>query len=171
MVVKAESEDGRRLHIDKDMLRGWWEDFARLMREQGIAANVTPRFVRGQNKGKTRDSIYRAQRRGDSTVVRQRVIDVVKHLGQTGSLQDPARERLVESRRALIRGGLDVAQALDLQGEVALAGEVRKFAEHLPRVLTDKERVAMALVQQLEQATRRNPTRDETPVRTSEITR
>ena len=86
-------------------------------------------------------------------------------------MQDPARERLVESRRALIRGWLDVAQALDLQGEVALAGDVRKFAKHLPRVLTDKERVAIALVQQLEQATRRNPKRDETPVRTSEITR
>ena len=60
MVVKAEDEHGRRLHIDKEMLRHWREDFARAMREQGIAANATPRFVRGQNKGKTRDAIYRA---------------------------------------------------------------------------------------------------------------
>ncbi len=44
MVVRAEGEHGRRLHIDKAMLREWREDFARLMREQGIAANATPQL-------------------------------------------------------------------------------------------------------------------------------
>ena len=39
LVVKAENELGRRLHIDKQLLRDWREDFAQLMREQGIAAN------------------------------------------------------------------------------------------------------------------------------------
>jgi type IV secretory pathway VirD2 relaxase len=57
VVVKAESEEGRRLHIDKAMLRAWRDDFARLMREQGVAANATPRVIRGRNKGKTRDAI------------------------------------------------------------------------------------------------------------------
>jgi hypothetical protein len=50
LVVKAENELGRRLHIDKQLLRDWREDFARLMREQGIAANATPRAIRGENK-------------------------------------------------------------------------------------------------------------------------
>jgi hypothetical protein len=31
MVVKAEGDHGRRLHIDKAMLRGWREDFARMV--------------------------------------------------------------------------------------------------------------------------------------------
>jgi hypothetical protein len=43
LVVKAENELGRRLNIDKQLLRDWCEDFAQLMREQGIAANATPR--------------------------------------------------------------------------------------------------------------------------------
>src|SRR5215471_13495785 len=47
MVVKAEGEDGQRLHVDKSMLRNWREDFAQMMREQGIAANATPRVARG----------------------------------------------------------------------------------------------------------------------------
>ncbi len=51
MVVKAENEDGQRLHVDKEMLRQWREDFARLMRVQGIAPNATPRVARGRNKG------------------------------------------------------------------------------------------------------------------------
>ena len=50
LVVKAENELGQRLHIDKQLLRDWREDFARLMREQGIAANATPRAIRGENK-------------------------------------------------------------------------------------------------------------------------
>jgi hypothetical protein len=51
LVVKAERENGRgRLHIDKAMLREWRQDFAQMMREQGIAANATPRSVRGQTK-------------------------------------------------------------------------------------------------------------------------
>ena len=41
LVVKAENELGRRLHIDKQLLRDWREHFAQLMREQGIAANAT----------------------------------------------------------------------------------------------------------------------------------
>ena len=71
------TEDGRRLHIDKETLRHWREHFAHLMREQGIAANAIPRFIRGQSKGKVRDAIYRAQQHGSSTIVRQRVIGVV----------------------------------------------------------------------------------------------
>jgi hypothetical protein len=51
-------------------LRKWREDFARLMREQGIAANATPRALSGKNKGKTKDAIYLTQWRGASDAVR-----------------------------------------------------------------------------------------------------
>jgi len=131
------------------MLRHWREDFARAMREQGIAANATPRFARGQNKGKTRDAIYRAGRRGASTAMRQRVTEVVTQLREAGSFHDPARAKLLETRKAITHGWLDVANALDAQGESSLAGEVRHFTRHLPRVLTDKERVAAALAQHI----------------------
>jgi hypothetical protein len=60
-LVKAEGERGGRLHIDKEMLREWREDFARMMREQGVPANATPRVARGRNKGTTKDPTYRAQ--------------------------------------------------------------------------------------------------------------
>jgi MobA/VirD2-like, nuclease domain len=160
LVVKAESEEGRRLYIDKEKLRLWREDFARFMKEQGIAANATPRFACGRSKGKARDAIYRAQHHGSSTVVRERVTDVANHLGQTGSLRDLAHERLVESLKALIRVWLEVASTLGVQGETALAGEVRQFASQLRRVLTDRERVAIALVQNIELTRRRDTTRN-----------
>ena len=149
LVVKAESEQGRRLHIDKAMLRSWREDFAQLMREQGVAANATPRVARGRNKGKVLDGIYRAHLRGKSTVVRTRVSDVVTTVLQHGSYRDPARERLVETRKSIVTEWLGIAEILDRQGETTLAGDVRHFAQHLPRVLTDKERLAAQYAEHL----------------------
>jgi hypothetical protein len=68
LVVKAEGVDGRRLHIDKALLREWRQDCAQVMRDQGIAANATPRAVRGQSRQAARDGAFRAIRRGSSYV-------------------------------------------------------------------------------------------------------
>src|ERR1700730_1937561 len=84
LVVKAEGHDGRRLHIDKAMLREWREDFARLIRAQGIAANATPRIVRGRNKGSTRDAIYRIQP-SRSHALRARGDNIATQDSQTGT--------------------------------------------------------------------------------------
>jgi Relaxase/Mobilisation nuclease domain len=149
MLVKAESEQGQRLHIDKAMLRTWREDFAQLMRDQGIAANATPRVVRGRNKGKTHDAIFRAQQRGASSAVRERVTAVAKQLVQTGSFQDPARSKVVETRKSVVGGWLQIADKLDLQGEITLAADVRYFARHLPPVMTDGEAIAVKLAEHL----------------------
>jgi hypothetical protein len=148
LVVKAESEQGNRLHIDKAMLRTWREDFAQLMREQGVAANATPRVARGRNKGKVLDGIYRAHLRGKSAVVRTRVTDVLTTVLQHGSYRDPAREQLVETRKSIVAGWLRIAEALERQGETILAGDVRHFTRRMPRILTDKEQQALEFAQQ-----------------------
>ena len=147
LVVKAEDEYGRRLHIDKPMLREWREDFARSMREQGIAANATSRVIRGRYKGKARDGAFRALRRGQSSVIRAKVTKIATELAMNGSFSDPARAKLVETRRAVIANWMKIADTLDHQGEVALAGDVRYFAKHLPPALTDTERLAAEFIQ------------------------
>jgi hypothetical protein len=154
MVVKAEGEDGRRLHVDKEMLREWREDFARMMREQGVAANATPRVARGRNKGSTKDSIYRAQRRGASTALRDNIASVVKELQETGTVRDPGRKRLVEARKSVVDSWMRAAEVLDRQGEIILAGDVRQFAKHLPPLLTDRERIAAGILSQLDRSRR-----------------
>ena len=65
LVVKAVSEDGRRLNIRKANLRGWRRDFASQLRAQGIPANATERAVRGQIRPPVRDGIYRLAERGE----------------------------------------------------------------------------------------------------------
>jgi Relaxase/Mobilisation nuclease domain len=146
LVVKAENELGRRLHIDKQLLRDWREHFAQLMREQGIAANATPRAIRGENKRKPREKIFKAQRHGNSTALRDRVIGIAEELSRTKTIADPARERLLETRKSLVSTWFKAAKVLDAQGEVTLAGDVRYFAGHLPPVLTDRQRLAAQFI-------------------------
>ena len=149
LVVKAESELGRRLRIDKQLLRDWREDFARLMREQGIAANATPRAIRGENKTKRREGIFKAQRYGKSksAVMRERVLGIATELSRSGTVEDPARERLLETRRSLVSTWMKAADVLDDQGEEVLAGDVRNFVWHLPPVLTDRQRLAAQFIE------------------------
>jgi hypothetical protein len=171
LVVKAEGEDGRRLHIDKAMLREWREDFARMMREQGIAANATPRAVRGQSRQGPRDAAYRMRRRGSSDSLRARVESVARELQKTGTIHDPAHAKLLETRKAVVENWVRIASALDAQGEVILAGDVRYFANHLPRVLTDRERLAEEWVRFLKQRTAKTRGDERARERTLEMTR
>jgi hypothetical protein len=142
LVVKAEGSDGRRLHIDKAMLREWRQDFAQEMRKQGVAANATPRSVRGQTKRATKDVFYRTQRRGQSYALREELDVIVREVSKSKTIFDPARFRLLETRKAVVEGWNGVAAKLEAQGEVVLGGHVRYFAMHLPPVLTDRERLA-----------------------------
>jgi hypothetical protein len=149
LVVKAESELARRLHIDKLLLREWREDFARMMREQGIEANATSRIVRGRNKGSIKDPIYRAQMHAKSTACRKRVMAIVQELSQTGAVRDPAHGKLIATRKEVVANWMKAADMLDAQGEIALAGDVRYFANHLPPVLTDRQRLAQQFIRHI----------------------
>jgi hypothetical protein len=173
LVVKAEREDGKgRLHINKAMLREWRQDFAHEMRRQGIAANATPRSVRGETKRALEDVFYRTQARGQSYVLRERLDDIVHGLSESNPVADPARAKLLETRKAIIQGWNAVADRLEAQGEIVLGGDVRYYATHLPPVLTDRERLTEQFMRHV-RAERSARTRGDDRVRdrTSERTR
>ncbi len=168
LVVKSEGLHGRRLRIDKRTLRLWREDFAQYMREQGVPANATPRAVRGANRRKTLDPMLRAQRRGASWAMRQKVEAVAKQIANGALFNEPGRAKLIETRKAVVAGWLAVAKTLDRQGETQLAADVRKFVQEMPPVMTDKERLAYDYVQSLkERITPKKPD----PLREQERTR
>jgi MobA/VirD2-like, nuclease domain len=148
LVVKAEREtEPGRLHIDKAMLREWRQDFARAMREQGIAANATPRAARGQTKRATKNVLYRTGQRGQSYALREELEGIARELSRTKIISDPARAQLLKTRKAVIAGWNAVAAKLEAQGEIALGADVRYFAMHLPPVRTDRERLATHLIE------------------------
>lgn len=162
LVVKCEHEyePGKRLYIRKDTLRRWREQFAELMREQGVAANATPRQVRGQVRRPQRDAIHhrlramrafgqisaveRSQRTAPtpSTVMREKVMAMLKALkGGDGSIEQ-GKETLQRTRDAVTDDWRATAQTLRRQGETELAAQVERFAVQMAPVQTDAQRLA-----------------------------
>ncbi|SEU23354.1 relaxase/mobilization nuclease domain-containing protein [Variovorax sp. OV084] len=162
LVVKCEHEfePGKRLYIRKDTLRQWREQFAALMREQGVAANGTPRQVRGQVRKPYRDAIHhrlralrafgelpsddRAKHRPPktSTFMRAKLERVlqVRVRGQ-GALED-GQEAMQSTRRDVAADWRATADALRRQGEGDLAAQVDRFVARMPPVRTDARRMA-----------------------------
>jgi len=142
LVVKAVSEQGERLNIRKATLREWRREFARHLRDQGIAANATERAVRGESRTHKKDGIYRAAERGGSTHMRDRAEAAV------GSLRvDSGKSKLLGTRIEVERGWRQAAQILAAEGQVGLAERAQKFADQMSPVLTEKEKLSVELFQ------------------------
>jgi hypothetical protein len=147
VVVKAVGEQGERLNIRKATLREWREEFASHLRLVGVAANATPRFVRGETRPRKSDGIYRAARRGASIHMRDRVEAAAIALGEADPAGDPAKLRIRETRRDLERGWLATGDALRGQRQSALADQTRQFVRNLTPARTEREWLMAGLVE------------------------
>lgn len=157
MVVKAISEQGKRLNIRKDTLRHWRAEFARHLRLIDVPANATERAVRGANQSKL-DGIYRAMRRGESSHVSQRVLEVADSLANGRLIREPGKMRLIETRSAVARGWSRLSELLWEQGESGLAMRTREFMRALPPPYTERELISESLRCQLAERRRRRLT-------------
>ncbi|MDT4852175.1 hypothetical protein FQZ97_863960 [compost metagenome] len=161
LVVKCEHEfePGKRLYIRKDTLRQWREQFAALMREQGVAANATPRQVRGQVRKPYKDPIHHrlraqrafaqlsiAERAGrkvpkPSTVMRAKLEQVLRYLKAGRAASSGGREKMRDTRREVLQDWHATAEILRKQGEARLAAQVERFTVGMPAVQTDMQRL------------------------------
>jgi hypothetical protein len=139
MVVKAVSEQGERLNIRKATLRDWREEFARHLREHGVAANATQRYVRGETQPRKSDGIHRAMLRGDSTHMRDRVQGAAIALGRGDVGREPAKTRLLATRSLVEKGWRVVRDLLVTSGNQKLATNVDLFVGRMSPPLTEKE--------------------------------
>lgn len=147
LVLRAISEGGRRLNIKKATLRHWRSQFARHLRELGVAANATERAVRGESRSAMKDGIYRASLRGDSSHVRARVEGVARELAASGTVRtEPCKRTLLATRTAIQHGWQSLAEKLVHRGDRQLAADVARFAGALDRPLTDREWLAQELM-------------------------
>lgn len=150
LVLKAVSEQGVRLNIKKATLRNWRSQFARHLRELGVAANATERAVRGESRKCMKDGVYRASLRGESSNMRVRIEGVAKELAvSTGVRPEPGKRTLLETRAAIQSGWQAVAEKLTRQGDRQLSDEVARFAVGMDRPLTDREWIAGGLLAQV----------------------
>jgi hypothetical protein len=146
LVLKARSEEGQRLYLRKATLREWRAGFAHHLRALGVAANATPRYVRGVTIPRKSDAIYRASKRGESTHIQERVEAVARELME-GKLQiEPGKEKLLRTREEVRRAWLAVSDTLCRDGHAEVASKVRQYVEQMPRPGTEKEYIAAALL-------------------------
>jgi hypothetical protein len=154
LVVKAMSEQGRRMNIRKETLREWRRQFASQLRAHGISANATERAVRGVTKPQKPDAIYRAMRAGRSTHIRERATSVAVAL-RAGAMQtEPSKAQMLNTRRSVLRGWLGVRETLRADGKEGLASELEQFLMRMPQPLTEREWLAQALLERARQPKR-----------------
>ena len=149
LVVKAQNEDGQRLHIRKATLREWREDFAGILRELGVAANATPAALRGKPKDRKKDGIYRALKRGQSMFLRRKVERVAEELRRGQLAPEPRKAKLLATRDRVVEDWGATATLLRAQGHESLAQGVEAYVRRMPAVATEKELVAAGLLAQL----------------------
>jgi hypothetical protein len=147
VLIKATSNEGQRLYIKKATLREWREGFARHLRELGVAANATPRHVRGETRPRKSDGIYRAMLRGESTHFRKRVEAVHAESVKRKLQVEPGKKNLLRTREEVRRGWLAVTDELTRQGHAEIAAQVKRYVEQMPRPLTEKEYIATSLLE------------------------
>jgi hypothetical protein len=102
--------------------------------------------VRGQDHKAKKDGIYRADLRGDSTYVRAQAEAVASELLRGDIQTDRGERKLVETRKQVVRGWVQLATALNNDGDPALADQVRSFAAGFSPPRTDREWVARELI-------------------------
>ena len=146
LVLKARSDQGQRLYLRKATLRQWREGFAHHLRALGVAANATPRQIRGVTSYRKPDGIYRARSRSESTHFVNRVNAVAKELVK-GVLQvESGKAKLIRTRQAVHRGWQAVSDELTRQGHPEIATQVRQYVAEMPKPLTEKEYIATELL-------------------------
>jgi hypothetical protein len=161
LVVKCEHEfePGKRLYIRKDTLRQWREQFAALMREQGVAANATPRQVRGQVRKPYKDAIHHRLRAlravqqlatheqggrrapKTSTFIGAKLSSLQQVLRSGQGVQDAGEKAMQITRQAVVANWRATADLLRRQGEADLATQVDRFTARMPPVQTDMQRL------------------------------
>ena len=139
LVVKAVSEEGKRLNIRKATLRGWRRQFAAHLRAQGIAANATERAVRGQVRATVRDGIYRAALRGRSTHQQARRERIAQAARSGRAAPEPGAAKLQETRRAVVQGWHAAAERALEEGLPHLAEQIWNLIGGMAPPRTDDE--------------------------------
>lgn len=142
MLLKATGEKGDRLNIKRPTLRHWRSEFARHLRLIGVEANATERAVRGQGQSSKKDGIYRAGLRGKSTYLWAKAETVASELLRGMSPRESGKRTLVETRKKVTLGWVQLSRRLTEEGRHDLAADVHRFVAGMLTPRTDLEQIA-----------------------------
>jgi len=157
LIVRAEDEDGRRIHIRKTELRSWRELFAAELRSRGIEANATSRSERGKSRKSLTAAEWHIQkryqhasRRGESpeppTSRTARFQAAVEELREGRTDSKPWEVAMAARRRDVQRDLEKNAARLRQEGDNELAEQVERFAREMAPLDSERRQIQRALV-------------------------
>ncbi|MCS0585438.1 hypothetical protein NX784_28045 [Massilia pinisoli] len=150
VIVRAEDENGRRLHIRKATLRIWREAFAAELRARGIEANATSRAERGVSLKACGSAEYHIRERGDvSKAEARRFAQAAADLRRGETETTPWEVAMAARRRDVLKELARNVAALRDEGDVELAEQVERFARELPPLDTERRKMQRALIEQV----------------------
>jgi len=150
VIVRAEDEDGHRLHIRKSTLRIWREAFAAELRMRGIEANATSRAERGVSLKGRGSAEYHIRERGNvSTAEARRFAEAANDLRKGDTELKPWEVAMAAQRRDMLKELARNATTLRHEGDIELAEQVERFARELPPLDSERLRMQRALIEKV----------------------
>lgn len=158
LILRAEDENGRRIHIRKTDLRAWREQFAAELRARGIDANATSRAERGNSSKAMRGAEWHIQKRYEKTkrngmfaeppkAKAARIHEAAKELQEGHSQPKPWELAMAARRRDVLRQLAEGAARLRQEGDIELAEQVEHFMQDMPPLDTERHQIQRALVE------------------------
>ena len=170
VIVRAEDDDGHRLHIRKATLRIWRETFAAELRARGIEANATSRAERGVSLKSRSSAEYHIKERGEASKAEaRRFAEAAADLRNGETEPKPWEVAMAARRREVLKELARNAAALRDEGDIELAERVERFARDLPPLDSERRKMQRALVDEVNARLRREQMQEgEPPARRQE---
>lgn len=160
LILRAEDENGRRIHIRKTHLRLWREQFAAQLRLRGIEANASSRADRGKSRKGMRSAEWHIQKRYEQNVAlgrpakppkvkAERFVVAARDLLDGATGQKPWEKAMAARRRDVMQTLHQHLARLRQEGDVALAAEVQRFLDAMPALDSERRALQRALLEQV----------------------
>jgi hypothetical protein len=162
LILRAEDENGRRMHIRKTNLRVWREQFATELRVRGIQANATSRSERGESMKSIGAAEWHIQKRYQEGVVQGKLTGpsrakAARFAQAAQELQDgviaprPWEIAMAARRRDVLRKLSDNVTRLRQEGDHTLADEVEGFMNGMKPLDSERHRIQRALAAEVQE--------------------
>jgi hypothetical protein len=144
LAVRSLGVNGRRLNPKRNDLQDWRTVFADACRQQGLAAEATPRRIRGVVRKPMKQAVLHADRARRSTVQRAKVRDALNAMAhaetQVSEHEQAALNAQQQARMDWQKLAEQLAQTSEATGQT-LAVQIKRFLAEMPSAETERMQI------------------------------
>lgn len=164
LTVRSLGFAGQRLNPKRDDLQAWRVTFAAACRKHGIAAEATPRRIRGAVRKSKKQAVLHADEAKRSSVQKAKVWEALVAVTSSNAAPNKHDKTVVDmqqrTREDWKQLADDLARATTEAGQ-ALAQQIHRFLARMPAPETERMQIQKQLRQHLQQQKERNDAKPE----------